>query len=456
MTKSIYDLNVESIKSQNHYITAIGAPPDYAYHFEIIPTKIPNSPTVAVTFRGSRITLHSTHDPIKEAENIVGSKKFEHVENLVIFGFGLAYHAEAALRLLPSLKKLYIIEPIPPVFHQSLITRDLTALLSDPNIQIISGHYQQIKHVIIRLINELSDSSPESSRVLILPSELKLLPDDAAEIRNILEHLRLAERKTPVFEKERRANIKDNESAVQTAAGVATLFNRFSGMPVIVIASGPSLDFALTDLRRIKNSVPAICVDSALPSLKSAGIAPDFVISADPQKHTADLFDPSHVEGEILIFFPSSNPEVVNRFSPQKRLVSFSTVAELERASEGDEAKGSLFLSGSVFLAALDLAVRMGADPVILAGADFSILPDHTHAAGVRADNLGKARLGRLKDVRGINGSPVQTTEILYLFLRDTENYIASLRGKPKIINASARGAFITGAECMPLHKLFP
>ncbi|MFH1538111.1 MAG: hypothetical protein ABIH66_04075, partial [bacterium] len=173
-----------------------------------------------------------------------------------------------------------------------------------------------------------------------------------------------------------------------------------------------------------------------------------------PQPHTATLFDASHVGGETLVFFPSSNPEVVGRFPAERRLVAFSSVSELDRGAPGAVEKGTLFLSGTVFLAALDFAVKTGADPVVLVGADFAVLPDRTHAKGVRAGELSKPRMGRVRRIRALDGGEALTNEILYLYLRDTENYIERLGGKPRIVNATARGALITGAERARLEEV--
>lgn len=453
MSASLYEKNIGRLRVEPHFVRGIDGADSSGFAFEPLETKVEGCPSLRVVYRGGQVTLHSGYNPVREAEALIVEKAYDDAGTLLVYGFGLGYHCEAALRLHPDLK-LIVVDLVPALFQQALRMRDFESLFADERVTVLAGGYRELRERIIGLTKEIGEEGLESTRLLIFAPELSLMPDEADEFRGILEHLRLGERKTPVFQKERGANIEANTAAASEAPGVSSLFGGFRGKPVFVVASGPSLDLSLERLGGAREVGKIICVDSALPALKAAGVSPHYVVTADPQPHTATLFAPSHVGDETLIFFPSSNPEVVERFSAGNRLVAYSSVSELERDMPEAKEKGTLFLSGTVFLAALDFAVKTGADPVVLVGADFAVLPDRTHATGVRAGALSRPRMGRVRKTKGADGGEVLTTEVLYLYLRDTENYIEKLGGKPRIVNATARGAFVTGAERAPLEEV--
>lgn len=453
MDTLLYRRNIQLLSRPPHNTAGLETASSSWLIFETLESKAAGEPTLKARFKGETITMHSAYNPLREAEKMIGDRDFAGAETLLIFGFGLGYHCEAALRMLPD-TRLIIVDLVPALFKLALSLRDFSELFSSPRVTVIAGDYPLVREVIARVTRQAGEESSGAARVFVFPPELRIMPDEATEFRDILEHLRLSQRVTPVFLNERKANIEANAEALERSRGVAELFDSRTGGAVFVAASGPSLDESLPKLAADGAPGTIICVDSALPPLKAAGLQADFVVTADPQAHTATLFDHAHVDEENLIFFPSSNPEIVRRFAPDRRFAAFSSTSGLEKDMPRAEAKGRLFLSGTVFLAALDLAVKMAPPVIVMVGADFAVRPGRTHAAGVRAGDLTRPRMGRERPVRGIHGPPVTTTEVLYLYLRDTENYLASTPRKSLIVNAGAQGAYVTGAEHLPLEKI--
>ncbi|MEJ2081120.1 MAG: DUF115 domain-containing protein, partial [Acidobacteriota bacterium] len=138
---------------------------------------------------------------------------------------------------------------------------------------------------------------------------------------------------------------------------------------------------------------------------------------------------------------------------------------------------GILRTGGSVANIAFDLAIRMGADPVILIGQDLAYTDGLGNAPGTYADRWAQKipsgwfeksddQIERLAErwpycaylrgkgrvsVPGIDGRPVWTDRVLFGFLTWFEEAIRELGGKPRIIDATEGGALIAGTEVKTL-----
>ena len=82
-------------------------------------------------------------------------------------------------------------------------------------------------------------------------------------------------------------NTLRNLTVISRAGDVASLSDRFRGLPAIVAGAGPSLDANLKDLRDVVDRAVLISTDTALRPLLSAGLDPQFVVAVDPQEFNA-------------------------------------------------------------------------------------------------------------------------------------------------------------------------
>lgn len=434
--------NLELAGTRSH-VVKVTAETD-AGRAELLPSQEEDKPTLVVHIGDKDLFIHSRFDPVREARRWAESRKIKSKRGYVfVFGFGLGYHIEALLEVHPEIKKIFVVEVSPDVFRAALAARDLSPMLTGRRVHIFAGSYPELRDYISGFLSKLTDmAGDESSDVLIHNPSIEAFPDDAAELREILEYIRLASSEREVFPQERKENTEANKEAFDAAPGVNSFFGSCAGRPLIVAASGPSLDTSLESLKAASCLPDIVAVDSALAPFHRAGLRPRFVVTGDPQKKTMDLFEGLDITDENLIFFPSSNPDVVAFFPPSQRYAAYSSVSDDERRLDSMRNKGLLNFSGTVFMASVDFAVRTGADPIVLIGADFSFLDDRTHATGSRTQGY-IPRYGRMREIIGLDGKTVGSSDVLYLYLKDFEKYHTLLGGSPLFMNATARGAAI-------------
>jgi hypothetical protein len=154
-----------------------------------------------------------------------------------------------------------------------------------------------------------------------------------------------------------------------------------------------------------------IAVDTALRSLLAAGIEPDYVVVADAQywnaRHLAGLAAPHATLVTEIAVHPS-----VFRF-PCARILLYDSANPITRElSTGQPAKGSLAAGGSVASVAWDLARRLGATDIYLAGLDLSFPRKRTHARGSLFERQSHQRSSRL--------APQETAAVSALFSAPT------------------------------------
>ncbi len=412
---------------------------------EIVETRSPENPSLVVHLDGKDVSIHSRFDPLHDAIRWAERQTLKKDNGfLFVFGLGLGYHIEALLNRFPDIKKLFVFEVNSDIYRAALAARDLSTLLMDERICLFVGNFNDVGDSFQKFIAYFSNISEnaENTDILIHRPSLEVFPEDSEDLRNILEYLKLATSKRRVFSEEREANKAANSAAFESARGVRELFGAFADSPLIVAAAGPSLDISISLLGNYPRTPDIIAVDSALAPFINAGIHPRFVVSGDPQDKAFDLFRGIKLKNEELIFFPSSNPEVVASFPAERRLAACSSVTEDEIELDEKFNKGRLCFSGTVLLAAVDFAVKSGAFPVVLIGADFSFLNTQTHATGSRIQGYSP-RYGRIREIKGLSDTVVTSSDILYLYMKDLERYYLSLEQPGRILNATARGAAI-------------
>lgn len=243
---------------------------------------------------------------------------------------------------------------------------------------------------------------------------------------------------------------------------VRDVAGRFAGVPVVVAAAGPSLNRNLEELAPVRDRALLVAVDTALSPCLAAGLEPDFVVAVDPGalnlRHLAIGTAPSRT---WLVGEPSLAPGAFDAFGD--RILTFR-VSEHEPwpwlREQGIE-RGVLRAWGSVLTTALDLAVHLGCDPIVLIGADFGYTNGQPYCRGTAYEEDWARELpeyGSLEAVWaarwhvaataeeiGLNGEPVRATPQLLAFRDWIADYCRQQCGV-QILNATGGGLLRTVA----------
>lgn len=421
-------------------------------NIEVLTNK--NGEAVPMVVReGKKLPLHSKFAPVKEAERFVAEIDTESHDLYIVLGFAFAYHLEELLKNISGSAILLVVEKEPSILRAALESRDLQSLLGDSRLLLLVSPDEDAIGDSLR-----GKSSSKVSFVTHRGSH----QFDRDYYTGMLETCRtyLSTKEVNIatlakFERLWSANIMRNILYYTRFPGANIFYNRFENIPAMVIGAGPSLEESIEDIRRLKDRVLLIAVDTAYNVLLKHDIEPHFCISVDAQTVNARYFEGVPQTDTVLVADPMVHPSVFRLFGG--RIVTFGIAFEMMKWIEKIcGSHGEVTHGGSVSTNAYDFACRLGCSPILLAGQDFAFTGGRAHVRGSHLDELIHGRTGRLQTaevfnrrqvralppipVPGIRGNKLETNQKLMIF----RTWFSRQR-RDDLFNVSADGAVIDG-----------
>lgn len=406
------------------------------------------SPTLIYRSDGQETFLHSRYDPEQEARRWAESLG-EEWDMLVLFGMGLGYHLLAVSRLYPG-KRVILVENdarhlLLPFYYLDLTPlwqTDLTLVVSPDAVTAA----QQVSRI---LFNNLGCNQ----LLKALPAYQTLYAAYWSDFQKEFADQLTAYQSALVTMAAHRAQWWKNYSELfleyLESPGISTLFERFSGVPAVIVAAGPSLEKNVRLLPALHDKALILAAGSAIGPLVHYGLRPHLLLSCDPTANNYNHF--AGLDGrEIPLAFASSiYHRIVQEYQGPKFSFALNTMNDWPDKITGRE-KGVLQSGATVAVTCFDLAVRLGCDPIIFIGQDLAYSGMKTHAEGnFYARNVADGE-SELFLTEGNNG-PVYTSKALWTMKLHLENQISAVRQERRIINATEGGAILRGAESMTL-----
>lgn len=208
-----------------------------------------------------------------------------------------------------------------------------------------------------------------------------------------------------------------------------------------IIAAGPTLDYSINILKKDENPF-IISTDTAFSTLQKNKIIPDIVISIDGQNVSINHFYNSISKKTVFLFDLCSNSSAAKYiYEHNGNIIFFKSghpLAELANIYSGKKIQGIFTGSGTVTIAALDLAVKLGFSNIFVLGADFGYSNGKAYTKGTYFDALFNKNSDRIMTNENnfnkllyriplITADNRQTTEILNAYKLSFEDYISSL-----------------------------
>jgi len=263
-----------------------------------------------------------------------------------------------------------------------------------------------------------------------------------------------------------------------------TLRDAFRGLPAVVVSPGPSLDKNIHQLAAHQDRFLIFSPSQSLKVLTHAGIRPHFVLVADSQElsfHFAQIPAESY---RNLILLDKCHPSVmripaVHRFFCNMAANHFAREIYRMRGEQPIE----LSYGYSVSNMAVNLALFMGAGPVILMGQDLAFSGDKMYASQAHggdrqleyfadgqvfsldkvksrelpangANPPGPTQVSKVIWVKGQNGEMLPTLDMYWAMQSWLERLAETLQGRHQLINATEGGALIQGFEHIPFLEV--
>jgi hypothetical protein len=409
-------------------------------------------PTLRALKDGNQpVFLNSAYEPEGEADRWLTVQDLGNSDLLVLFGLGMGYHLKALLQRAGAQKRIIVIEPNAETVRIVQSAGYCRTALNAPNVRV-AANWAEFRN----LFEEMEDPWI-NARLFVIPSYLQVYPAEfqsfAGKLHQELNALRTRRQTILHFSKQWQENFFRNLRFLGDSGRVASGFGLHSGKPAIIVSSGPSLEKNIQDLKEATDKALIIAAGSSIRALAAADIRPDLVVALDAGAFNYEArFKDLCLSGIPLVYDIILHPAVVeNHAGPRVAMLTHKANGWLEKYFGPI---GLLELGPSVANTAMDLAWRLGADPIVLVGQDLAFTDEKSHAGSIgQVYHLNHVRKDALAEVEGVDGRPVATTHVLLTHLHWFQERIGKLEGGRTFIDATEGGARIEGTQVLSLRE---
>lgn len=397
--------------------------------------------------------LNSTYSPSNEANKWAeqyNSNCYGRTNRIfLVYGFSNGYFIRELIKNLDEDESIIIYEPCKEMFLHVLDNYNIADILENEDIFIV---VEGINHnVLNELLRKYEINIMHGQSVLVaLPDYEQLFNDKLLWFMDLYNDIYISaimNRNTAATygEKWAEAEIDNLEiilksNLIEECRGILP-----DDVPVILVASGPSLNKNATVLNQAKGKALILAVDSSVKYLNHYGVNPDFIVTVDVIKLLSHFQNPVAMHTPMLASV-MANPNVLKLNTERK--IFFDDNSLIKEIKDIKEPAANIVGAGSVATSAFELAVYLGAKRIILVGQDLAFEGNASHAMGQRLQEEYSTEFFEL--IEGNDGTMLKTRFDWYKYLCWFNERIPKFDGV--VVNATEGGAKIKGTLVMPLE----
>lgn len=402
--------------------------------------------------------FHSKYNPEKEAEDFIRKAGIkENAQHFFFIGTGLGYHIIKILNEFP--KATYsIFEPNDEILKLFLENINLSKVKS--NLIQVFTHIKDLK--------DLDVLTSTSTYTLVWPKTEQLYSEQIFAMyelmRKKLNHERDRVGTDAAFQERWTTNVMCNFEEILNTPNMLNCVDKsnFENKPVIIVAAGPSLNYEIELLRKIKEEKKAyiFSVGSAINSLLNYDIIPHGVFSYDPKSRNSLVlkkFKESEITNVPLVFGSTIGREALSGHNGPKVhfILSQDTISPyLMELGTDDIIKDA----SSIAIVTLQIVSRLNFSKIILVGQNLAFLEEKRFAEGISYAHINPEINEKEKQknlfVDSVDGVQIQTSEMYYSMKVQLESIISVLKLN-NVINTTKHGAKIAGTSYMSLQQVY-
>ena len=396
--------------------------------------------------------IHSIYDPIAEAKALFKKyeKEIEAHDFILFFGAGLGYPIDVFKKMYPQ-KMIYLYEPSLEIFYYLLHRLDL----------------HQINYCMVgKIQGNINEIFKRSIYIMVLPVYEEYFAQSYEHFLNKYKNF--------------LQNWKHNKNAIasyQTRWIGNTILNfrkiyetphfldqaikeYFYDKSVLIVSAGPSLDFEIENLRKIKKEKTAyiFAVGSAIHTLLLHKIKPDAYFSFDPSiRNMERVFNPifeqnfKDIDGIPLIFGTTISFDILQKY-PGKMAHMHMNRGAMAGYLFNLEVRDVVFDSPTVAAVLLQALLKLQVKNIIFVGQNLASLNKQLFANAILQH----------KDIKIADNDPTTisvTGETIYtkpgfLAMKSAIELIIKSYGRNDLINTTIGGAKIEGTVFIPLKTV--
>lgn len=456
MNNNIYENNTKAFNDRKFYYTP---GEDTSFSFEH-GTSVSGQTITVVETNKKKFFLSGLYDPDKTA-TLRAKQIYKDKCKLQIFiGLGDGRIVREYCKLADKNTLILIFEPCQQIFSEVMKTYPLDDLFMDERLLFFCEKEEKIVQNF--LCNLIKVEFIPNMNCFIMDNYEKIHGSGVSlSIKLVNQAVRLIEYEWETqiyFEDCYSQNLFSNLKYYGEAYNGVAIADAFpNDVPVLIVASGPSLNKNIEDIKAAKGKALIVACDTSLKPLLNKGIIPDAFIVVDAKKKK-ELFEHEQIWNIPMISDYDIPTYIMDKHIGKKILFSSEPLLYelLVKAKGENEASSSRFVNlptgGSVANSAFSFANLIGAKTLIMVGQDLASTGGKRHVDGA----FNGAEIAEDEDMQievdSIDGGKVGTSKVFLEYLQWYEREINVLPDI-NVVDATEGGALIRGTKVMTLKE---
>lgn len=413
-----------------------------------------DSPVLCVNHSGQVIPFNDLDNPTKSARDWVKNLGASSLKNghVLLVGVGTGYHPMELLLNSDQDTLIWIVEPEIQLLAAAIHVFDFTALIQSKRVRWLVGLNNQ--QIIERLFDGTDANRMRAQGIQLAVHQpisnfyQQYIQSLSNDLSQAIQFDTLKFNTEELQGKELLKNAVDNLPNLLQGYPMSSLLSSAAGLPVWVIAPGPSLEREIEQIKEHQDQALIIAVDTANRILQKHEIYPDIVLSIDFTELNTKHFDKVDPSKSILVSFVGVKKEITDLYIG-KTYFFIHSANRLIQSIPSLQGIGQIEAVGSTSHAAYLLARMMGCSPIILIGNDLSFPKERWYAEGAMQLEIDQPNREseQLLEVMSNSGEMVKTNALYKIYLDEMNKLIPSTGGN--VINTSMQGARIEHTSVM-------
>jgi len=397
--------------------------------------------------------LHSTVDPIQEANEWLSHIQLEEYTVYVVFGCALGYHVRTLWDSIPKNSILVVI--LTRVEYNLAMKKEIKGPLYNlQNKRLFMYEAIELYNIAVEVADNMVNHDIKKIRICKYYPAMRIESDFYALCEKNLvalvgEKMMLAVNINMFTGWNFIENYWRNIPYIATNPGIANFKNTFRGWPCIVVSGGPSLSKNINILKDCLPYAVVIASGSTMVALHKQGITPHFLVVTDASHEMFDCLDGYCNEHTVLLASIEVHHKVVSMY-PGRRCFAYTIDDDRNIFADYLPQTARLRQTSSVATVAVDFAQHCGAEMIIMVGQDLAFAGDNYHADGIKTTGYMDQEM---VEVPGYYGGMVPTVYSFKTAIEYLETYVRMI-SNIRFINATEGGAKIAGMEQFPLDEV--
>ncbi|MES0488659.1 MAG: 6-hydroxymethylpterin diphosphokinase MptE-like protein [Leptospirales bacterium] len=434
------------------------------------------------TFSLKNIWYHSRRDPVREVNRVVDAMVKNNRTGAILLGAGLGYLVKELL-INKTIEFIAWIEPDAEMVFYFLNLFSLEKILSETEAEFILLHKGENNN-LEELVRLLRGKNLDKVEVIPHTPSKKAHPEKylglEPKLKEILEIRTINQATIIKFQNLWNSNIALNVGAILQGLTLNEFIDTYNSKftNIVICGAGPSLCDSIENLKINRNNYFLICADTAFLPLVRGGVTPDLVIGADPQSINRYFAYHAAATETMWMLDPVVSYQMVHYLQQRKAKIFWWDnpfyLDEMVRNLYGD--RGVIAHGGSASTNAFDLAIKLGAEKIILVGQDLAYTHNLAHTRGAaleervfhsynRFSNYEMVNYKQMKAHPLVKIEPIKpqnetlfSTAKLNIFVKWFEQQAAQIISKktrkPVLFNATKQGIRLKHFSYKPLEEI--